>query len=92
MRLGSRSIEAALTIAAERSGRVGGPGGPCTKPNACINIIYTNSHLHLENFWDRLEFLAAMSHSSTNRSLLSTLPGIPVGIIISILVIVPGPA
>jgi len=48
--------------------------------------------LHLENFPGTLEFLAEMSNGSQTRSLLPNSHEIPVGIIISILVIVPGPA
>ena len=60
--------------------------------NALIKIINTQAPLHLENFPATLEFLAAMSNGSQTRSLLPNSHEIPVGIIISILVIVPGPA
>ena len=62
------------------------------RTNAHIKIINTQAPLHLENFPATLEFLAAMSNGSQTRSLLPNSHEIPVGIIISILVIVPGPA
>ena len=62
------------------------------RTNAPIKIINTLVPLHLENFPATLEFLAAMSNGSQTRSLFPNSHEIPVGIIISILVIVPGPA
>ena len=56
-----------------------------TMANKWIKITYTLSCLHLENFQDTLKFLTLMSNGTPIRLL-------PVGIIISILVIVPGPA
>jgi len=55
-------------------------------PNVLIKITYSTIDLHLENFQAKLKFLTVMSHAIPIRH-------IPVvGIIISILVIVPGPA
>jgi hypothetical protein len=60
--------------------------------NAPINLINMHPHLHLPNYSAKLEFHSSMLSGLTTRTLLPTTYGIPVGIIISILVIVPGPA
>jgi hypothetical protein len=61
-------------------------------PNTTINKINSQRPLHLPNLSAKLEFLSSMLSGFTSRTLLPTAYGIPVGIIINILVIVPGPA
>ena len=69
------------------------PGIPVSAPtNALIKIINTKPLLHLPNLWAKLEFQSSMLNGFTSRALFPTVSGIPVGIIINVLVIVPGPA
>src|ERR1035438_1383868 len=65
---------------------------PYQPANDRINIINSESHLHLSNLSVTLEFHSSMLSGFTTRTQLPTAYSIPVGIIISILVIVPGPA